>query len=364
MKFKPIALTLLDITRTTGNLEEYFAQRSENFYLYLFPPSFVEKESRLIYYKDGSIKWEKKYFWYKGKNKFIKTIFCYFYLLHLLIFVVPKKTIFITYQPLFCAFSSIHRLLKKTTLVFVVGDYFPVRTDPLTKIYHFLTKYYMKHCKYILLPSPMYEEVYKVAKPSWQHRDEFKYAVKKISVKRQPVRNLLGYIGHVRSGQGIEIIFDALSQCVNLNLEMIGHGQVLDEYKKMAEEKGISQRIKFYGFVKDAGKMAEIISRWEIGMAVYDPSPNNLTFYTEPSKVKTYIQYKVPVIMTKITYISRELENTGAGLTVDYNGASIVEAIGKIQDKYTEFENGVQLLQDKYEFFRYYDTHLRFLTEI
>ncbi len=364
MLYKSILLTLLEITRTTGNLEEYFAARTENFYLYLFPPSFVEKSSKLIYYKNGKILWEKNYFWYKGKNKILKTIFYYLYLLHSLLFIVPKKTIFITYQPLFCLFSSIHGFLKETTLVFVVGDYFPVRTDPLTKVYHFLTRYYMKHCKYILLPSPMYESVYKVAKSPGQHRDEFRYAVKKINIERKPEKNLMGYVGHLRPGQGIEVIFNALEKQPQLRLEIVGHGQILDHYKKLAAEKNIDARVKFYGFIKDEVMMEKIISRWEAGLAVYDTSPNNLTYYTEPSKVKTYIQYKLPVIMTKITYISKEIEKFRAGIAIEYTPEALTAAITNIQSNYLEFEKGIELLRDKYEFFRYYDTHLRFLRGI
>ena len=210
----------------------------------------------------------------------------------------------------------------------------------------------------------MYESAYNDTKPAGQHRDEFKYAVKKIEIKRKPETNRLGYIGHVRAGQGIELIFDALVEARELKLDMIGHGQALDYYKKLAQTKKIAERITFYGFVKEEAQMKHIISRWEMGLAVYDPSPTNLTYYTEPSKVKMYLQHKLPIIMTKITYISKELEEFHAGVTVDYNKQSLINGIKEIQKNYTYIADGIELLRDKYEFFRYYDSHLRFLNNI
>lgn len=364
MKYKTILLTLLEITRKTGNLEEYFVQNTNEFYLYLFPPSFVEKGSTLIYYKEGNKVWERHLFWYKGKQKLIKMFFYYLYLAYILLFVVPRKTIYVTYQPLFCVGSSFYRLIKRTTLVFCVGDYFPRRYDFITKLYHFLTLYYMKRCRYVLLPSPMYEEVYGVPRVKGQHRDELKYAIKKITIQREPVLNQMGYIGNVRLGQGLEVIFEALQKNPHLKLDMIGHGERLPTYKELAAKKGVSDRIVFHGFVEKDEDMKNIISRWQIGLAVYDPSPTNMTYYTEPSKVKMYLQYGIPVIMTKITYISQELVATKAGETVDYNAESLLAAIERMQIQYNQYSDGVESLRDKYELTKYYDKHLRFLSHL
>lgn len=363
-KYKSILLTLLDITRSTGNLEEYFVNRSENFYLYLFPPSFKEKSAQLLYYQNGKLQWTKEYFWYKGTNKFLKTIAYYLQLMHAAYIHVPRNTIFLTYQPLFCIGSGLLKVLKNMKLVFVVGDYFPVRTDPLTKVYHHVTRYYMKACAYILLPSPMYEEVYQVQQPKGQLREEFKYAIKKTDAPRNPNPKQLGYIGHVRTGQGIEKIFDALAKNDSYKLDMIGHGQMLEHYKALAKEKGIAQRVTFHGFVKEEQDMMKIMESWVAGLAVYDPSPTNLTYYTEPSKVKMYLQYKLPVIMTKITYISQELEVFKAGVTIDYTPEAILQAAEKIGKDYNTYAKGVSKINDKYEFMEYYDSHLQFLHEL
>lgn len=362
-QYSRVLLVLLDITRNTGNLEDYFVGKTSEFYLYLFPPTFTEKPSRLIFYKNGKRVFEKEFFWYKGKNKLVKILSYYLYFAYCCFFIIPQKTWIISYQVLFCLGNSFFSLVKKTRLVFVVGDYFPVRTDFFVKVYHRLVSFYNEHLNYVLYPTDMLRQAYCQPLKNYGHRDLLHYGIKKIIFKKNPQNNLFGYVGNLRDGQGIELLFDLLKKNPQLKLAIIGSGNKLDDYKKIASHMKINHQIRFYGFVETEKKMIQIVSKWQIAFAPYEPKKDNLTFYAEPSKIKLYLQYRLPVIMTNITYIAKELKDYKAGEIVDYSISSIEDAIKKIQNNYTVYLNGVERLIERYEYNRYYDEKFTFISQ-
>ncbi len=364
MKYSTICLILLETTRQTGNLEEYFIKNTNHLYLYIFPTSFIEKRAFLVYYENGEKKYEHFFFWYKGKQKLLKIIFYYLYYSYIAFFILPKKTITITYQPLFCIFSGIYRLLKRIETVFCVGDYFAVRKDIITNVYHYLTLHYTRELPYVLFPSYKFKEIYLPRRKNLtQHRSMLLYGIKKIQIKNDREKNLLGYIGQLRPGQGVELLFQVLKNNPKLHLDIIGSGILLEKLKQKATEMQINEYVTFYGFL-DENSMEDIVKRWEIAVAPYDPNPENMTFYAEPSKVKLYLQYHLPVIMTSITYMSDEIKKYKGGVVVTYDVSSILRAIETIQKSYSSYKKGVEQLIDKYEYNTYYDKHFKFLSTL
>lgn len=364
MKYSKVFLILLELTRNTGNLKEYFRNETKNLYLYIFPASFLEKPSTLFVYQDGKLHYKKDFFWYKGKNKILKIIFYYIYFAYITLFILPRNTIAITYQSLFCIGNSLFSLVKGMIVIFCVGDYFPIRKDVITKFYHVLTSYYATHLKYVLFPSFKFREIYTQNKmKSGYHRDMILYGIKKTKNERNPKKNLLGYLGNLREGQGLELIFTLLHKDKELKLEIIGQGSYMDVLKEQVKKLRIDNQVLFHGFV-DNEILPNILSRWEIGLAPYDPSPLNMTYYAEPSKVKLYLQHHIPVIMTNITYLAKDIVELKAGECIEYNSESLYKAIRTMQKNYTPYQKGVEKLIDKYEYRRYYDKQFSFIRTI
>lgn len=367
MTYNNVFLVLFEITRSTGNLEEYFVKRTARFYLYLFPPIYIEKESRLIYYEDGKKKYEKTFFWYKGKNKIFKTAFYYIYYCYIVFFILPMKTKIITYQVLFCLFNKIFSIIKKSTHIFCVGDYFPERTNTSSKLYHWLVTFYNTRLDYVLYPSEKLREAYAVnGQNSFKYRDIFPYGIKKLHFNRKPVKNLLGYVGNLRPGQGIELIFKAIHKTKDLKLEIIGNksSSMMQQLTELSKKLAIEKRVKFLGFLPNEEDIIATVKRWQMGLAPYYPDSKNLSFYAEPSKIKFYLQYKLPIIMTKITSLYIELEKFKAGISIDYSDESLIQAIRKIQKNNYIFLTGVNKLVNMYEYNDLYDKKFRFIKNI
>lgn len=364
MKYGNILLFAIPSTLNTGHFVEYFIKNSENLYLFLMPLSHQPPKITLQHYSKGKLSDEKVFFFYKGKSPFLRYFFFYAYYLCVIFFVLPRKSIVLATTPQYCIFSSVFRIIKKVEIVYHVGDYYP-NEKGIMAIYQFLIHYYNSRLPYVVYCSPVLEKLLHTGKEKVNgNRDYWVFGVDNKKIKRKPRRNRLGYIGVLRDGQGIPIIFDALMENPQLTLEIIGEGPLLPHLKKEVERLQLSPRVKFWGLLQVENKITSVASKWQIGLAPYDPSIRNMTYYGDPSKVKFYLEYRLPVIMTKITYLYKDLQNYQAGVPIDYDTQSLLNAILTIQKKYPAYQKGVDEIITKYEYNTLYDGKFRFMKYI
>lgn len=364
MKYGNILLFSIPSTLTTGHFNDYFIANSKNLYLFLLPLSTQEPEIKLFHFHQGKKKSQRSFFLYQGRNKILRYIFFYLYYLYVIIKVLPPKTIVLATTPQYCFLSGFFDFLKSIKIVYHVGDYYP-GAKGLMRIYQWLINYYNKRMKYVVYCSPLLESLLRTGqKKADGNRDFWVFGIKRRRIKKITEPNLLGYIGVLRDGQGLEIIFEALKRNTELKLEIMGDGPLFQNLKETSSKFGLSSRIKFWGLVQEEKKIIAIVKRWQIGLAPYDPSIFNMTLYGDPSKIKFYLEYKLPVIMTKITYLHKEIEKYNAGITIDYSTASLMQAVSKIQKNYDYFLAGVDKLIDRYEYTSLYDKQFEFFRNI
>lgn len=367
MKYNNILLFTIPSTLHTGHFNQYFIENSNNLYLYIMPLSTQKLEIKLQHFQKGKKISEKKYFWYKGSNRLLRYIFLYVYYLVIVFGVLPRKTIVFATIPIFCFMSNLFDKVKSVKVVYHVGDYYH-NPKGIMRIFNYLSRYYNRKLKYVIYPSPIIEKMYRLNKFKETKKDGNRnywiFGIKKQSVTKKTEQNLLGYIGVLRQGQGVDIIFEALQKNKKLKLEIIGDGPLLLSLKEEAKKYGIASRVNFLGLINDENKILSIVNKWQIGLAPYDPRLSNMTFYAEPSKIKFYLEYRLPVIMTKITYMAKELEKYHGGICIDYNSSSIQKAIKKIQANYDYFVSGVDKLTNDYEYCALYDRQFKFLETI
>ncbi|MCL4374587.1 glycosyltransferase [Patescibacteria group bacterium] len=364
MKYTNILLFAIPSTLHTGHFNQYFIENSNNLYLYIMPLSTQPPEVRLLHYHNGEKISEKKYHFYKGSNRILRYVFFYIYYALIVIGILPRRTIVFATIPLFCFMNSIFAKIKSVRIVYHIGDYYP-HSQGLMKLYQTLVHHYNQRLKYVVYASPLLESILRTGKPKVAgNRDYWIHGVVKKPVVKKPIHNLMGYVGVLRNGQGLEMVFTVLQQNPRLKLEIIGEGPALSNLKATVTALKLERHIKFYGLVQEENIITNIVKRWQIGLAPYDPSPLNMTYYTDPSKVKFYLEYRLPVIMTKITYMADELRHYHGGICIDYDSSSLGRAIGRIQDRYDFFLAGVDKLVDVYEYHTLYDRQFRFFRNI
>lgn len=362
--YPTIMLFSIPSTLTTGHFNEHFIQNSPCAFIFLIPLTNQQPCVKLLHYVKGKKVKEQSFFIYKGNTILLRYLFFYLYYLYTVFFILPNKTVIFTTTPQYCMLSGLFRRLKHIEIIYHVGDYYANATG-IMKLFSYLTFYYNKHLPYVVYCSAAVKKIYHThIKAINGNRDYWVFGIKKQKLHRKVKKNLLGYIGVLREGQGLPIILDALIKNPSLSLEIIGDGSMLSALKKDVQKKGLSKRVHFFGLVQSESKVREIVSCWEMGLAPYDPSTANMTYYSEPSKIKFYLEHQLPIVMTKITHMYTQIEKYEAGVTIAYNTSDLLTAIVKIQKKYTRMIRGVERLAQEYEYNALYNRSFKFLTTI
>jgi glycosyltransferase involved in cell wall biosynthesis len=228
-------------------------------------------------------------------------------------------------------------------------------------VYNSLVKHYNDSLQYVLYLSPNLKKIYV---PTTMRENTVKevisFGIKDIKVTAKPIKNTIGYIGNLRPGQGLEFILEAAKKNPKLIVEFAGDGPLREELEKIVKTYKLSKRVTFHGFVTNE-ELLHIVKRWEVAVAPYLPSKDNPTMYTEPGKIKLYIEFGLPVIMTKVSYIYKDLIKYNAGTAIDFTYTSFAKGLLEIQKNYKQYKTGVENFKKDNQFEGYYHRKFRFL---
>jgi glycosyltransferase involved in cell wall biosynthesis len=220
-------------------------------------------------------------------------------------------------------------------------DYVPKRFNNkfLNLLYHQIDGYCVNHCHQVWNLSPrMAEERAKKGVSRDAKQIVVPIGVNFSRIKRLPIeeidRNCVVYMGHLRKGQGLELIIDALPKIAkkipNIKLIIIGTGPLENDLKNMASELGVSNNVEFEGFIKDHRDVENMLVKCAVGLAIYEPNPDSITQYTDPSKPKQYMACGLPVIITGVPWIAKEIEDWNMGFVIGYSEHELADAITKL----------------------------------
>jgi glycosyltransferase involved in cell wall biosynthesis len=252
-----------------------------------------------------------------------------------------KFDLYIGADPLNALSGILLKKLKLTNkVIYYTIDYVPQRFNNklLNFIYHRLDNYCVKNSDRIWnLSQRMTEERIKARilsdkqeiVPVGAHFDR---------IERQPLekinRRCLVYLGTLRQGQGLELIINSfpkiLEQVSDTKLIIIGTGPLEAHLKEVSEKLGIQHSVEFKGLIKSHEDIENVLTTCAIGLAPYEPDPNNFTKYADPSKPKQYMACGLPVIITRVPSIASEIEVKNAGLVVKYDRSEFINAATKL----------------------------------
>jgi len=173
--------------------------------------------------------------------------------------------------------------------------------------------------------------------------------IKKIK-KRNKNKLIIGFLGVLKKSQGLDLFFNQANKIhekfPELELQIIGAGPHEDYFRKKAKNCVIP--VKFYGFVPDDNNVKKIQLGWDIAIALYIPEESNVSYYTDPSKIKTYLSLSIPVIITDVAF-SEEVKAEKAGIVINYfNKNQLITAISKLLSNYEIYQKNSLKLAKKY----------------
>jgi glycosyltransferase involved in cell wall biosynthesis len=144
----------------------------------------------------------------------------------------------------------------------------------------------------------------------------------------------LAFLSHLRGGQGIELILEALPAIVKVipsaRLVVIGTGPLEEYFRDEVKKRNLTNNVMFLGFIENHDEIEKIISKCGVGLAPYVPDPNSFTWYADPGKPKVYLGCGIPVVITRVPEVALEIEKEGAGIAIKYDKDELVDAVVKL----------------------------------
>lgn len=361
MKFKydKIMYCVVSHLLETGHIFDYFLVNTKDFYIYLYAPIFMNGPATLLYYKSGKLFSEEKVWFYKGKNKMLVYIFTYIQYLYFLFKFRIRNVYIITSDPIFLVCSKIQTFLFKNKKILWLWDYFPPKGFPLI-ILNAVINYYVKRAKIVLFLTDNIKNEYSSLYSQQSVWKTISLGIKDQKNEVNVEKNLFGFIGNLKNGQGLELVFSYIKENPLRKLEIVGNGSVKEKLINLVKILGIEKQVIFFGY-KSEKEIKKICSRWEIGFALYDSTLKNNTHFADPSKTKLYLEFGLPVIMTKVTYFQKYLQKYNAGICINYSLSELSEAVNHIQKKHKEYLAGVAKLAKTIEYNDLYSKEFLFL---
>lgn len=360
MRYKNIFYINSEPLKNLGNFRDYLISNSESLTTLHFFLGFSNKYPYVEKYKFGKKILRKEFNIYKGNNNYIRNILYFIFYFYILFKYADRDSYVITTSPIFCFLNIIGSFFKNTRHVFWIGDYYPSKKFPMN-IYHTLVDYYNNKLKYVLYVSPPLKKIYFKKSQNQKYRSLATLGIKKENTKKHINKKILtvGFVGVIREQQGLDLFFDFLKKTSkNTKLEVVGDGYKLEFYKNKTKELGIKNKVKFYGFVKNEAK---IFKKWDVGLALYENTSSNLSKYCEPTKIKHYLKYGLPVITTNTTYFYKDINRYKAGEVVKENVGDLNYKIKKIITNYDFYLQGVEKIVKHFNYEKWYKKEFKFM---
>lgn len=345
----------------------YFRRKFKNFiyFRWRFPHSSNGASGKLIHYENEdeiSVKNLDNLPIVKNRILYFATLpFHYFFYLLQALWYLRRRSNDKSYRVLmgvnyYCTFCGL--LLKKLgaidAVIYRVMDFFPL---PPSGPYRFFNWLFYKFDRFCLTHS---DEVWFTTeghiigreKYGYFDRNERRYRLIPLGVNASEYVDLplsikgkhsLVYCGVVSSYHMLDVLFDLVDRLrynfSDIRLNIIGDGPDLPRYKALCNALMLSDRVIFHGFLEEGEKFRRIMCDNALGIAFYRDEENFMK-YTEPAKVKYYLNFGVPALVSKVPRIAVELETQGVAIAVSNDIEIIVKQVSEflrdqtVQDKY------------------------------
>lgn len=148
------------------------------------------------------------------------------------------------------------------------------------------------------------------------------------------LKHTVVFMGHILEKQGLQLVINSIPTIIKkepkFKLRIIGDGPYLPNLKKLAKDLKVSKYIEFLGHVKSHKKLEILISECVLAVALYDPKIADFTYYADPGKIKNYLAASVPVLLTDVPKIAKEVAKRNAGYIVEYSEKSFSSIVLKL----------------------------------
>lgn len=176
-------------------------------------------------------------------------------------------------------------------------------------------------------------------------------------------RYLVGFAGHLTEEKGLDLMIEAMPEISKkipqVKLLIIGSGPVEEKLKNQVKKLKL-RNVQFTGFIKDIRKVYQRLSKCAIAVAPY-PQWTRVR-WGNPSKIKVYFSAGLPVVITDIIEIAKEIDKEKAGMMIKFDREELTTAVLKLLQNPSllkTYKKNVRRLAYKYSYDRIFDKALK-----
>jgi len=322
------------------SLPEYCQKRVKEFAVISHPFSYCTiPYSECLLYLDGKIK--KQYRGLKIKTKwpihYVADVGLTFWFV---IRMRKKWDLFIGSDCLNAFTGIVLRLLGIVSkVVFYEHDYSPERFAnwTLDAIFHYINGFSARHADFVWDNPPNLLEMRKKQRVDLKKVIRVPHGVDLSKIKILPLnkiqRKTLVYVGYIDQNKGLQLVVRAVKTLTRkipqIKVSVVGSGHYEPEIRKMVRKYKLEKYFDFFGFTSHDWTLGYLPS-CAVGLAPYLNRSKSTFRFAEPLKVKDYLSCGLPVIITKVPDMAKEIEAKKLGLAIRYNVDELAKAIFKL----------------------------------
>lgn len=126
---------------------------------------------------------------------------------------------------------------------------------------------------------------------------------------------ILLYQGIIIGGRGVPVIFDAMKKIPNTSLVLLGDGEQKNNYKNLADEMGIADRVFFAGTITQK-ELINYTAGADVGLSLIENI--SISYYHAlPNKLFEYIMAGLPVLSSNLPQMKKIVNEFKVGEVVD-----------------------------------------------
>lgn len=349
-----------------GNTLEYFVEHTEKLVVFIAMPRVENKDNVVRVYCRGSLVTEKTFI--LSRNIFLYYLGWYMEYIKALHKYCNRNENFyvVVFHPIFFFGMTLIKLWKNVQFVYWVGDYFPGNNIVIV-MFEKLKKFYNKKVAYACYASDMLNKIMNGKVVDTFSRKTIMLGVNPKAIKKSYNKNhfTILFVGLIKESQGLEYVFDFLKTNKEYSLQLLGvcEKRLYEKYTEIIKAFQIEKQVYFPNRFFSDDELQEISKKCNIGIALYNPDPTNVTYYTDPGKVKAYTTLGLPVIMSNIPSIAPYITKFHAGEIVERDKDSLHAAFTKIRANYQKYIDGVKKFNAYFYYEDYYQDKFKFLED-
>ena len=169
-------------------------------------------------------------------------------------------------------------------------------------------------------------------------------------------RFTIAYFGMLRHEHGPGLILESLPAIRDKHPEVrvvfAGGGELKKVLEERAELLGVSDNVRFTGFLKTDEDVYRVLTDCGLALATYPPGDDTYKKYCSPGKVNIYLACGLPVLITDVPSVAREIESKGAGVIVEHDPDELAAAVCGIfedEDRYEKMRESAIAMAAEYD---------------